>query len=96
MNLIPLYSKVILKVEEPETKTLSGIFLPDNADTKSYIAKVIAVGQGTTNEKGELTPLPISVDQRVLISGSWAGDNVTVEGIEYKIVDAKDILAIIE
>lgn len=96
MTLKPLFTKVILKVEQPETKTASGFLLPDTADTKSYTATVIAVGAGEVNDKGEIIPLPVSVGQKVLISGSWAGDNVTINGEELKIVDAKDILAIVE
>lgn len=96
MNLKPLYTKVILKTEEPQTQTASGIFLPDTTDAKSYTAKVVAVGEGSLNEDGDVVPLPLKVNQRVIIGGNWTGEDVTVEGIEYKIVDIKDILAVIE
>lgn len=96
MNIKPIYDKVLLKLLEPQKKTSGGIYIPEEAQTKSLIALIVAVGEGKLNDAGQIVKPRVKEGQKVLIRGEWAGDNVTVEGLEYKIVSESDILAVIE
>lgn len=95
MKIKPLSDKVVVKLLEPKDKTSGGIYLPDDAKEEAHLAEVIAVGEGRMSESGQLIKPEVVVKQKVLIKGKWAGENVTVDGIEYKIVNDSDILAII-
>ena len=95
MNIKPLGDNVVIKLSEKETVTASGIVLPDTADKeKKEEGEVVAVGPGKTLENGSRAPMDIQVGQTVLFK-KWGGDDVTVNDVEYKIVRAEDILAII-
>ncbi len=95
MNLKPLSDKVVVKLLEAQEKTSGGIFLPESGREESHLAEVIAVGEGRFTESGQLLKPGVNVGQKVVIKGKWAGDNVTVEGVEYKIVTESDILAVL-
>lgn len=96
MNIKPLSDKVVLKLLDPQEKTSGGIFLPDDAKEEAHMAEVIAVGEGRFSESGQLIKPSVNEGQTVLIKGKWAGENVIVDGVEYKIVSDSDILAIVE
>lgn len=96
MTIKPLSDKVVLKLLDPKEKTSGGIFLPDDSQEETHMAEVIAVGEGRFSESGQLIKPSVKKGQTVLIKGKWAGENVTVDGIEYKIVNDSDILAVIE
>ena len=96
MTIKPLSDKVVLKLLEAKEKTSGGIFLPDEAQEETHMAEVIAVGEGRFSESGQLIKPGVKPKQTVLIKGKWAGENVTVDGVEYKIVNDSDILAVIE
>ncbi len=96
MKIKPLGDRVVLKQLKEEEVTASGIVLPDTIDReKKAEAEVVAVGPGKVMESGQIAPMDVSVGQIVLIK-SWGGDDVKVDGEEYKIVSQEDILAIIE
>ena len=65
MNLRPLADRVIVKRVANETKTASGIYIPDNAAEKPDQGEVLAVGPGKTNDKGETKALTVKVGDRV-------------------------------
>jgi len=94
MNLKPLGDRVILKVLEAEEKTASGIFLPDNAKEKPQQGKVLAVGPGKYNDKGELIKLQVK-ECDVVIFAKYAGTEVKYQGEEYLIVKESDLLAVV-
>lgn len=94
VGLTPLEDRVILEVNEDTQQTAGGIFIPDSAKEKPQQATVVAVGPGKY-EQGHLVPLAVKAGQRVLFS-KYAGNDVKVEGKEYKIVRQSDILAIAE
>ncbi|TXI32706.1 MAG: co-chaperone GroES [Niabella sp.] len=96
MNLQPLNDRVILKLEKAEEITSGGIVLPQNAQEQTHLGKVIAVGPGRKTDTGDLIKPEVSTGDLVVISGKWVGENVTVDGEEYKIVSASDILAIVK
>lgn len=96
MNIKPLGGRVVLKIMQKEEVTKSGIVLPDTVDKeKKSEGEVMAVGPGKILKDGSRAPIEVSVGQRVLVK-SWGGDEVEIDGEEYKIFDAEDILAVIE
>ena len=89
----PLADRVLIEPAEAETKTQSGLFIPDNAKEKPMQGKVIAVGAGKKNEKGETIATEVKVGDTVLY-GKYSGTEVTAEGKSYLIVKESDIFAI--
>ena len=85
----PLADRVLIEPKEAETKTASGIFIPDTAKEKPQQGKVIAAGPGKKDE-----PMEVKVGDEVLY-GKYAGTEVTVEEKKYLIVKQSDILAIL-
>ena len=85
----PLADRVLIEPKEAETKTASGIYIPDTAKEKPQQGKVIAVGPGKKDE-----PMEVKVGE-VLLYGKYAGTEVTVEDKKYLIVKQSDILAIL-
>jgi chaperonin GroES len=93
-SLKPLGDKVVVQLTEQEEKTASGIFLPDSAKKKPQEGKVIAVGQGRVLDNGDRNSLSVQVGDRVLFS-KYGGNEVTIEGQEYTILDEDQIYAIL-
>jgi len=94
VNLRPLGDRVVIKVLEAEEKTASGIFLPDNAKEKPQQGKVLAVGAGKYNDKGELNKMEVKVGD-VVIFAKYAGTEVKYQGDEYLVLKESDILAVV-
>jgi chaperonin GroES len=94
MKLKPLADLVIVKPAELESKTKSGIIIPDTAKEKSQKGKVLAVGPGKMS-KGELVPLSVKVGDMVLYK-EYGGDEIKLDSEEVMILKEEDILAIIE
>ena len=90
----PLGDRVIIELVEQEEKTASGIVLPDSAQEKPQEGKVVAVGSGRVNDKGEKVALEVSTGDRIIFS-KFAGTEVKYEGTEYLILREDDILAIV-
>jgi len=93
-NLKPLGDKVVVQLVEQEEKTASGIYLPDSAKKKPQEGKIIAIGGGRVLDSGERNKLSVKVGDRVLFS-KYGGNEVTVEGQEYTILDEDQIYAIL-
>lgn len=93
-TITPLFDNVLIKPLEAETTLPSGIVLPDSAKEKPQIGEVMAVGPGTTDDKGNPVKVVVSVGQKVLYK-KWGGNEIKVEGDEWMIVEQKDILAIV-
>ena len=95
-NIRPLTDRIVVRPLEAEEKTAGGILLPDTAQEKPMKGEVVAVGPGKFVEsRGDRIPPPLKTGDRV-IYGKWAGTEVRVEGDEYKILEAKDVLAKLE
>ena len=94
MTIKPLADKVLIKMEEAEDTTKSGIILAGSAKEKPQVAVVVAVGPGGVVEGKEIT-MQVKVGDRVLIS-KYAGTEVKLDGQEYTILRQNDILAIVE
>lgn len=92
-NLKPLGDKVVVQVLESEDKTASGIYLPDSAKKKPQTGKVIATGNGRVLDNGERNTLTVQVGDTVLFS-KYGGNEVTVDGEDYMILDEDQIYAV--
>jgi chaperonin GroES len=95
MKLRPLNDRVVVLRIEEEEKTAGGIIIPDTAKEKPQQGRVIAVGPGKLNEKGERVPLDVKENDKVLFS-KYAGTEVKINGVEHLIMREDDILAIVE
>ena len=93
--LKPLGDRIVIKVIEDTEQTSGGIFIPDSAKEKPQKGEVVAVGEGKMNEKGEREPMDVKVGDVVLYA-KYAGTDIKMDGIEYKILSVKDALAVIE
>lgn len=94
MQIKPLYDRVVVKRLAEDTKTASGIIIPETAKEKPQQGEVIAVGHGIYTDKGELRPLQVKVGDSVLF-GKWGGTEVKMNGQEVIVMKEDDILAVI-
>ena len=85
----PLADRVVIEPQEAQTKTASGLFIPDTAKEKPQQGTIVAAGPGKKDE-----PMEVKVGDEVLY-GKYAGTEVTVEDKKYLIVKQSDILAIL-
>jgi len=96
MNLQPLDDRIVVKPGESEETTASGLVIPDTAKEKPQQGEVLAVGPGRRSEQtGELIPMEVSVGDTVVYS-KYGGTEITVEGEDLLILNARDVLAIVK
>lgn len=96
MNLKPLSNHVVIEPEKEETVTKSGIVLPESAEKERPMkGKIIAVGPGKLNDKGERIPMSVKVGD-VVIFKKYGPDEIEIEDKKYLVGDEDDILAIVE
>ncbi|HPX04893.1 MAG TPA: co-chaperone GroES [Tenuifilaceae bacterium] len=89
VKIKPLADRVLVEPMEAETKTASGIFIPDTAKEKPQRGTVVAVGPGTNDIKMEVKK------GDVVLYGKYAGTEISVDGKDYLIMKQSDVLAII-
>ena len=89
LNIKPLADRVLVQPAAAETKTASGIIIPDTAKEKPQKGTIVAVGNGTKDE-----PMTVKVGDTVLY-GKYAGTELKLEGNDYLIMRESDVLAII-
>ena len=95
MNLKPLSNHLFIEPIEEEKATKSGIVLPDTAEKEKPIkGKVLAVGPGKLNEKGERLPMSVKINDIVLFK-KYGPDEIEIDGKKYLVGDEDDILAIL-
>ncbi|MGO4378274.1 co-chaperone GroES [Pseudoduganella sp. RAF53_2] len=94
MNLRPLHDRVIVKRLDQETKTASGLIIPDAAAEKPDQGEVLAVGNGKVADNGTVRALEVKVGDRILF-GKYSGQAVKVDGQELLVMREEDILAVI-
>ena len=91
----PLGDRVIVKPNEAEEKTKSGIILPDTAKEKPIEGQIVAVGAGKVTEEGKTVAMTVKVGDTVLY-GKYSGTEVKIEGEEYLIMRESDIYGIVK
>ncbi|MFA6492802.1 MAG: co-chaperone GroES [Patescibacteria group bacterium] len=94
MKIKPLADRVVLKPLEEESKTKSGIIIPDTAKEKSHRGEIIAVGAGKYDD-GKLIELTVKIGDKVLYK-EYSGDEFKLDGVQVIILKEEDIIAIIE
>ena len=92
MNLQPLGDRLIVEVLEEEEQTISGIVLPDTAKEKPQRGRVLAVGPGSRNDKGDIVPMDLAEGDEVIFS-KYGGTEIKVEMDEVLILRESDVLA---
>ena len=94
MKLKPLSDRAIIKQDEAEETTASGLILTSSSKEKPQRGTVIAAGEGKRADDGSLIPMPVA-ECDVVVYGKYGGQAITVEGEEYIILRADDIYAIV-
>ncbi|HHV40588.1 MAG TPA: co-chaperone GroES [Bacteroidales bacterium] len=89
MKIKPLADRVVVQPQEAETKTASGLYIPDTAKEKPQRGKIIAVGSGKKDEPMELK------EGDIVLYGKYAGTEINIDNQEYLIMRQSDVLAII-
>lgn len=91
----PIGDKVVVQVTEADEKTAGGIVLPDTAKKRPQEGKVVAVGPGRVLDNGERAPISVKPGD-VVIYAKYGGNEVTVDGEDYVILDQDQIYAVKE
>ena len=95
VQIKPLEDRILVEVLDAETKTASGLVIPDTAKEKPQEGKVIAVGPGRFDEDGEKRiPIDIKTGDTVVFS-KYGGTEVSYDGKDYLLLSARDVLAIV-
>lgn len=95
MKVTPLFDNVLIRPVDAESKTASGILLPDTAKEKPQIGVVKAIGKGKTDKEGKVVPMVVKVGDKVMYK-KWGGNEVKIEMEEWTLVSQEDILAIVQ
>ncbi|MCR5400504.1 MAG: co-chaperone GroES [Treponema sp.] len=90
MKVKPLADRVLVKNDAAETKTASGLFIPEAAQEKTQTAVVVDVGPGTDEEK-----ITVKAGDRIMYD-KYAGTQIKIDGVDHLIVRMSDIIAVIE
>jgi chaperonin GroES len=95
MNLQPLEDRIVVKPNDAEETTASGLVIPDTAKEKPQQGEVLAVGAGRRSDAGELIPMDVKAGDTVVYS-KYGGTEITIEGDDLLILSARDVLAIVK
>ena len=95
MNLRPLHDRIIVQRLEEGEQHIGGIIIPDTAKEKPQQGKVLAAGNGKTNDAGKRVPLDVRAGDLILF-GKYSGQEIKLEGDEYLIMKEDDVLAVID
>ena len=95
MNVRPLHDRIIVqRIDEGEQK-IGGIIIPDSAKEKPQQGKVIAAGNGKSNDEGKRIPLDVTAGDTILF-GKYSGQEIKLDGEEYIIMREDEVLAIVD
>lgn len=95
MTLKPLGNRIVIEPIEQEEVTKGGIVLPETAKEKPQKGKVLSVGPGERNDKGERIPMDVATGDTVLFA-KYAGTEIKVDGNKLLILKEADVLAIVD
>lgn len=96
MNLKPLDDRIVVRPNAAEERTASGLVIPDTAKEKPQQGEVLAVGPGRRSEQtGDIIPIDVKKGDTVVYS-KYGGTEITVEGQDVLILNARDVLAVIK
>ena len=95
MSLKPLDDRIVVKPNEAEQPTASGLVIPDTAKEKPQKGKVIAVGTGRVLENGQRVPLEVK-EGDIVVFAKYGGTEIEIDGEEYVILSERDLLAVLQ
>ena len=95
MNVRPLRDRILVTRLEEGEQRVGGIIIPDSAKEKPQLGKVVAVGRGRVNDKGEVFPLDVQVGDTVLF-GKYTGTDIKIDNIEYLILREEEVLGVVQ
>ena len=95
MTMRPLRDRILVERIEEQEQRVGGIIIPDTAKEKPQQGRVIAVGTGRVNDKGDVFPLDVKAGDVVLF-GKYAGSEIKIEGREYLIIREEEVLGVLE
>ena len=91
----PLEDRIVVKPNDAEAVTASGLVIPDTAKEKPQQGEVLAVGTGRRSDSGDLIPMDVNVGDTVVYS-KYGGTEITIEGSDLLILSSRDVLAIVK
>ena len=94
MAFRPLHDRVLVRRIEADEKTAGGIIIPDSAKEKPSEGEIVAVGNGSKDDTGNVTPLDVKAGDRVLF-GKWSGTEVKLDGEDLLIMKESDIMGVL-
>ena len=94
MKLQPLEDRIVVRANESEATTASGLVIPDTAKEKPQEGEVLAVGPGRVDDNGNRVPLDVNVGDKIIFS-KYGGTEVKYNGEELLILSARDVLAVV-
>lgn len=95
MNFRPMHNRVLVDCDPVETYTSAGFFIPETGAEQVNRGTVVAVGPGKATKDGTIVPIDIRLNERVLFAPG-TGLKVTVSGVEYLVLDADEVIAIVD
>ncbi len=95
MKLQPLEDRIVVKPEDAESTTASGLVIPDTAKEKPQQGSVLAVGGGRRSDSGDLIPMDVNEGDTVVYS-KYGGTEITIDGDDLLILSARDVLAVVK
>jgi len=95
VKFTPLGDRILVERIETEGTTPGGIIIPDTAKEKPIEGKVICVGAGSRDDKGNVVAIAVKAGQRIVF-GKWSGSEVKLDGKDYLVIKETDVLGIIE
>lgn len=93
LQLKPLGERLVVKADEREEKTASGIFLPDTAQEKPLQGTVLAAGPGRVLDNGTVVPMEVKAGDKILF-GKYSGTEIKIEGESYLILKESEVLGV--
>jgi chaperonin GroES len=95
MKMRPLRDRILVERVEEQEQRVGGIIIPDTAREKPQQGRVVAVGKGRINDKGDVFPLDVQEGDTVLF-GKYSGSEIKIEGKEYLIIREDEVLGVLE
>jgi len=95
MKIRPLQDRILVRRVKEEEKTKGGIIIPDTAKEKPVEGEIVAVGTGKVLDDRKVRPLDVKAGDRILF-GKYAGNEITVDGVEHLILREDEVLGILE
>ncbi len=92
-----LNDNLLVEVDSKEQQTSSGLFIPETSSDKNILTGIVAfAGNGKTNDKGEVKPMQVKAQDRIMFEKSYGAQEIKVDGKEYLKISEADVIAILE